>query len=62
MENQQDQIVFEDTNEQYGFTQNPNVVLTSTVLNPTEKIVYEILRRYATMPGGAHPGAATICL
>jgi hypothetical protein len=62
MENQQDQIVFEDTNEQYGFTQSPNVVLTSTVLNPTEKIVYEILRRYATMPGGAHPGAATICL
>lgn len=57
-----DQIVFEDKAEQFGFTQIPNVVLTSTVLNPTEVRIYAILRRYASMPNGAMPAVATICL
>lgn len=56
-----DQIVFEEKNEQFGFTQLPNVVLTSTVLNPTEVRIYAILRRYASMPNGAMPSVPTIC-
>lgn len=55
-------IVFEDQNEKFGFTQIPNVVLTSTVLNPTEKCIYGILRRYASMNDGAMPSVATICI
>jgi hypothetical protein len=57
-----DRIVFEDKNEEFGFTQLPNVVLTSTVLNPTEVRVYAILRRYASLPKGAMPSVQTICM
>ena len=57
-----DYIVFEDKNYRCGFTQLPNVVLTSTVLDPTDKMIYAILLRYATMEHGALPSASTICL
>lgn len=62
MSEQFDQIVFEDENEQYGFTQVPNVILTSTVLSPTAVRIYTILRRYAGMPKGAMPSVPTICV
>jgi hypothetical protein len=58
----QDQIVFEDKNEQYGFVQIPTVVMTSTVLSPAAVRIYGILRRYASMPEGAMPSVATICV
>ncbi len=57
-----DYIVFEDKNYRCGFTQLPNVVLTSTVLDPTDKVIYGILLRYATMEHGALPSVPTICL
>jgi hypothetical protein len=59
---QHDQIVFEDENERHGFTQIPNVVLTSTVLSPTAVRIYGILRRYASMPKGAMPSVPTVCI
>lgn len=59
---QHDQIVFEDENERHGFTQIPNVVLTSTVLSPTAVRIYCILRRYASMPKGAMPSVPTVCI
>jgi hypothetical protein len=58
----QDRIAHEDKNYRYGFTQLPNIVLTSTVLDPTDKIIYGILLRYATMEKGAFPEASTVCL
>lgn len=61
-QNVQDHIIFEDKNDQYGFTQVPNVVLTSTVLSPTAVRIYTILRRYASMPKGAMPSVPTICV
>jgi hypothetical protein len=57
-----DQIVFEEKDEQYGFIQLSNVVLTSTILTPIEKVIYAILRRYASMEKGAMPSIPTIIL
>ncbi len=59
---EQNQIVFEDKNEQYGFIQVPTVIATSTVLSPTAVRIYIILRRYASMPKGAMPSVPTICV
>lgn len=59
---EQNQIVFEDKNEQYGFIQVPTVIATSTVLSPTAVRIYLILRRYASMPKGAMPSIPTICV
>ncbi|WP_176786581.1 helix-turn-helix domain-containing protein [Thermoactinomyces sp. DSM 45892] len=62
MSTTQDKAVFESENESLGFTIIPNVILTSTVLTPTEKIVYGILRRYANLPKGCMPAVSTVCL
>ncbi|SDY83583.1 hypothetical protein [Thermoactinomyces sp. DSM 45892] len=62
MSTTQDKAVFESENERLGFTMIPNVILTSTVLTPTEKIVYGILRRYASLPQGCMPAVSTVCL
>lgn len=55
------EVELENPGEKYGFTMQSNIILTSTILTPVEKTIIAVLRRYGTMPNGAHPSIATIC-
>jgi len=54
--NNQNTIVFRDTNLRHGFTQIPNVVLRNPELTATAIRLYALLLSYAWQTGSCFPG------